>query len=90
MFHMQRNEGDMTKRIELAWSEIGYFQIGDNPGRKEPGTGEVNYQNLFKYIHDKAQQSGRDFVFGMEHGNAHPGAEGERMLIDAYVKADSF
>jgi len=90
MFHMQRNEGDMTKRIELAWNEIGYFQIGDNPGRKEPGTGEVNYQNIFKFIHDKAQQSGRQFVLGMEHGNAHPGADGERMLIEAYVKADSF
>jgi hydroxypyruvate isomerase len=90
MYHMQRNEGDIQKRIELAWNEIAYFQIGDNPGRKEPGTGEMNYQHLFKFIHDKAKQSGREFVLGMEHGNAFPGAEGERKLIDAYAKADSF
>lgn len=90
MYHMQRNEGDMIKRIELAWEEIGYFQIGDNPGRKEPGTGEVNYRNIFKFIHDKAQQSGRDFVLGMEHGNAAPGADGELKVIEAYAKADGF
>jgi hydroxypyruvate isomerase len=90
MFHMQRNEGDMIKRIELAWNEIAYFQIGDNPGRKEPGTGEVNYRNIFKMIRDKAQASNRDFVLGMEHGNFFPGAEGEQKLIDAYVRADDF
>jgi hydroxypyruvate isomerase len=90
MFHMQRNEGDMIKRIGLAWDEIAYFQIGDNPGRKEPGTGEVNYQNIFKFIHDSAQQSGRDFVLGMEHGNATPGADGELKVIEAYARADSF
>ncbi len=44
MYHMQRNEGDIVAHIDQAWSEIAYFQIGDNPGRKEPGTGEMNYQ----------------------------------------------
>ncbi len=90
MFHMQRNEGDMIKRIELAWDEIAYFQIGDNPGRKEPGTGEVNYRNIFKNIRDKAQAANRDVVLGMEHGNFFPGAEGEQKLIEAYVRADDF
>jgi hydroxypyruvate isomerase len=86
MYHMQRNEGDIIQHINLAWSEIAYFQIGDNPGRKEPGTGEMNYQNLFRHI------AGRGYtgVFGMEHGNAKPGKEGEQALIDAYVAADSF
>ena len=90
MFHMQRNEGDMITRIELAWNEIAYFQIGDNPGRKEPGTGEVNYRNIFKFIRDRAQASNREFVLGMEHGNFFPGAEGEQKLIEAYVRADDF
>jgi hydroxypyruvate isomerase len=90
MYHMQRNEGDIVQRIRWAWSEIAYFQIGDNPGRKEPGTGEMNYQHLFKVVHDKAKAEGREFVFGMEHGNAIAGAEGEKALIAAYVKADSF
>jgi hydroxypyruvate isomerase len=86
MYHMQRNEGDIVAHIDHAWSEIAYFQIGDNPGRKEPGTGEMNYRNLFRHIRSK----GFDGVFGMEHGNARPGKEGERALIDAYIAADSF
>jgi hydroxypyruvate isomerase len=86
MYHMQRNEGDIVAHIDHAWSEIAYFQIGDNPGRKEPGTGEMNYRNLFRHIRSK----GFDGVFGMEHGNAKPGKEGEQALIDAYVAADSF
>jgi hydroxypyruvate isomerase len=86
MYHMQRNEGDIIAHIDHAWSEIAYFQIGDNPGRKEPGTGEMNYRNLFRHIRSK----GFDGVFGMEHGNAKPGKEGERALIDAYIAADSF
>ncbi|HUQ09276.1 MAG TPA: TIM barrel protein [Steroidobacteraceae bacterium] len=86
MYHMQRNEGDMVAHIDHAWSEIAYFQIGDNPGRKEPGTGELNYRNLFRHI----RQKGYDGVFGMEHGNSKPGKDGEQALIDAYVAADSF
>lgn len=86
MYHMQRNEGDIVAHITHAWNEIAYFQIGDNPGRKEPGTGEMNYQNLFQFIHGK----GFDGVFGMEHGNSIPGKTGEQALIDAYVEADSF
>jgi hydroxypyruvate isomerase len=86
MYHMQRNEGDIIAHINHTWSEIAYFQIGDNPGRKEPGTGEMNYRNLFKHIHSK----GFDGIFGMEHGNAQPGKEGEQALIAAYVAADSF
>lgn len=86
MYHMQRNEGNMIANIDKAWDEIGYFQIGDNPGRKEPGTGEMNYHNIFKHIHAK----GYTGVLGMEHGNAKPGKEGELALIQAYRDADNF
>jgi len=85
-YHMQRNEGNLINSMENTWDEIAYFQIGDNPGRKEPGTGEINYQNVFKYLHDKGFKG----VAGMEHGNAKPGKEGELALIEAYRKADSF
>ena len=90
IYHMQRNEGHIIPHIDWAWSEIGYFQIGDNPGRKEPTTGEINYRNIFKHVHAKMQADKRDFIFGMEHGNAFPGAEGERKLIEAYVQSDAF
>ncbi len=90
IYHMQRNEGHLIPNIDLVWNEIGYFQIGDVPGRKEPGTGEINYRNVFRHIHGRMTKEGRDFVFGMEHGNALPGKEGEQKLIEAYVEADSF
>jgi hydroxypyruvate isomerase len=83
---MQRNEGNLIKNIESAWDEIAYFQIGDNPGRKEPTTGEINYRNVFKYIDGK----GFEGIMGMEHGNENPGEEGELALIEAYKKVDKF
>jgi hydroxypyruvate isomerase len=86
IYHMQRNEGDLIKTMERCWDEIAYIQIGDNPGRKEPTTGEINYKNLFKYIHGKGYKG----VMGMEHGNANPGKEGELTLIKAYREVDSF
>ena len=84
IYHMQRNEGNLIATMEKTWSEIAYIQIGDNPGRKEPGTGEINYSNVFKWIHEK----GFTGVMGMEHGNAKPGKEGELALIEAYRKVD--
>lgn len=84
IYHMQRNEGNLINNMNRCWDEIAYIQIGDNPGRKEPGTGEVNYQNVFKHIKNKGFQG----VLGMEHGNFHPGKEGELKLIEAYRKAD--
>ncbi len=86
MYHMQRNEGNIIANINKAWDEIAYFQIGDNPGRKEPGTGEMNYRNIFKHIYDKGFRG----VMGMEHGNAKPGKDGEEALIKAYREADGF
>ncbi len=86
VYHMQKNEGHLIVNIDHCWDEIAYFQIGDNPGRKEPGTGEINYLNVFKHIHEKGYRG----IMGMEHGNAHPGKEGEEKLIEAYRKADAF
>ncbi|MGZ5218648.1 MAG: hydroxypyruvate isomerase family protein [Chitinophagaceae bacterium] len=86
MYHMQRNEGDIINNINESWDEIAYFQIGDNPGRKEPTTGEMNYKNIFKHIYDKGFKG----IMGMEHGNAKPGKEGELALIEAYRISDSF
>lgn len=86
MYHMQRNEGDIINNLNKSWDEIGYLQIGDNPGRKEPTTGEMNYKNIFKHIHSKGYKG----ILGMEHGNAKPGKEGEVALIKAYRESDSF
>lgn len=84
IYHMQRNEGNIINNIDRCWDEIAYFQIGDNPGRKEPTTGEINYRNIFKHVHSKGYRG----VWGMEHGNAKPGKEGELALIKAYRESD--
>ncbi len=86
MYHAQIELGDIIPNIDRAWGEIPYFQIGDNPGRNEPTTGEMNYRAIFKHLHSK----GYTGVLGMEHGNHIKGKEGERALIDAYRFSDSF
>ena len=86
IYHQQIQEGNLIPNIDACWDEIGYFQIGDNPGRKEPTTGEINYKNIFKHIYDK----GYTGILGMEHGNSMPGAAGEQAVIDAYLTCDDF
>ena len=86
IYHQQIQEGNLIPNIEASWNEIAYFQIGDNPGRNEPTTGEINYKNIFKYIHSK----GFNGILGMEHGNSQPNKEGEQAVIDAYLEVDSF
>ncbi len=86
IYHQQITEGNLIPNLDTAWEEIAYIQVGDNPGRKEPGTGEINYRNVFKHIHGK----GFSGVVGMEHGNSIAGREGERAVIDAYVAADGW
>lgn len=86
IYHMQRTEGNLMINIDRCWEEIAYLQIGDNPGRNEPGTGEINYKNLFKHLHQKGYKG----VMGMEHGNSIKGKEGELRVIQAYREADSF
>lgn len=86
IYHQQIAEGNLIPNIDRCWDEIGYFQIGDNPGRKEPGSGEINYRNIFRHIHGK----GYDGVLGMEHGQSEGGEAGQRKVLAAYREADSF
>lgn len=86
IYHQQIQEGNLIPNMEASWKEIAYIQIGDNPGRKEPTTGEINYKNVFKWIH----KQGFDGILGMEHGNSKPDKTGEQAVIDAYKAVDSF
>jgi hydroxypyruvate isomerase len=86
LYHQQVHEGNLIPNIDLAWQEIGYFQMGDNPGRNEPTSGEINYKNVFKHIFDK----GYTGILGMEHGNSKEGKEGELALMNAYAEVDNF
>ena len=84
IYHQQIQEGNLIPNIEKCGDEIAYFQVGDNPGRNEPTTGEINFANVFKFIYEK----GYTGIVGMEHGNSKPGKAGERAVIDAYKKVD--
>ncbi|MDH3734032.1 MAG: TIM barrel protein, partial [Gemmatimonadota bacterium] len=84
LYHQQITEGNLIPNIDAAWDETAYFQIGDNPGRNEPTTGEINYANVFRHIHER----GFDGILGMEHGNSRPEAAGERAVIAAYRSVD--
>ncbi len=86
IYHQQITEGNLIPNIDNSWDEIAYFQVGDNPGRKEPTSGEINYLNVFKHIHSK----GFDGVVGMEHGNSVAGKAGEEAVISAYQSVDRF
>ncbi len=86
VYHQQITEGNIIPNFDAAWSEIAYVQVGDHPGRREPTTGEINYLNVFRHLHGRGWQG----IVGMEHGNARPGIEGERAVIDAYRTVDAF
>lgn len=85
-YHQQKNEGNLINLMDMCWSEIAYLQVGDNPGRKEPTTGEINFKNVFKWLKEK----GYSGIVGMEHGMSKSGVEGENALVGAYREVDNF
>lgn len=84
VYHQQITEGDLIRNIDNCWSEIAYMQSADHPGRTEPGTGEINYANVFKHLQAKNYTG----IVGMEHAAARPGRAGEAAVIDAYRRVD--
>ena len=86
IYHQQITEGNIIPNIDASWDEIAAFHLGDTPGRMEPGTGELDFKNIFKCIHEKGYQG----VLCMEHGKSLKGKAGEEAVIDAYRAADSY
>jgi len=62
VYHMQITEGDLCRRLRDGWDQVGYIQIADNPGRREPGTGEINYTRVFQEL----ESLGYDKPIGVE------------------------
>jgi hydroxypyruvate isomerase len=87
IYHQQISEGNLIPNIEAAWNEIAVFHLGDNPGRNEPTTGEINFKSIFKYLYGRKY----DGTLCMEHGISQRGTkEGELRVIQAYRECDSF
>jgi hydroxypyruvate isomerase len=50
LYHAQREEGELTATLRKQIAKIGHIQIADNPGRHQPGTGEINYPFIFQEL----------------------------------------
>ena len=72
IYHMQRMEGELAATIRANLPRIGHFQIADNPGRHEPGTGEINYPFLFRLL----DELGYDGYLGCEYTPAGATVDG--------------
>jgi hydroxypyruvate isomerase len=72
IYHMQRMEGELANTIRTNLARIRHMQLADNPGRNEPGTGEINYPFLFRFI----DQLGYDGWIGCEYKPATTTAAG--------------
>jgi hydroxypyruvate isomerase len=51
-YHMQRMEGDLTATLERHVGEIAHVQVADSPGRGQPGTGEINFEYVFRRLRE--------------------------------------
>jgi 2-dehydrotetronate isomerase len=78
LFHCQIVEGDLSAKITqyLPTGRVGHFQIADVPARNEPGTGELNWANIFKTIDDVSKACGWDGWIGCEYNPADATAGG--------------
>lgn len=85
LYHEQTQAGHLIRTMDSCWSEIAYLQFGDNPGRNEPGTGEINYANIVRWLRAKRFAG----VIGMEHGNSVGGRAGEERVLAAYRAIDA-
>jgi hydroxypyruvate isomerase len=52
VYHMQIMEGDLIRSLQRLMPRIGHIQFADNPGRHEPGTGEINFRSIFQALDD--------------------------------------
>jgi hydroxypyruvate isomerase len=83
IYHQQISEGNVIRNATENIDLIGHFHIGDNPGRREPGTGEINYDNVFRAIRD----AGYNRYLAFECGRSVPLPElcvNMHNLIDKY------
>ena len=69
IYHVQVMDGHLIPQIRNQIDLIGHFQIGDHPGRHEPGTGEIHYRNVFRQIYELQQAGKFDGYAGLEY---HP------------------
>ncbi len=83
-YHEGQIGNELIPNAKKTWSQVAYVQYGDVPGRKEPGTGKLDYKAVTRWIHEQ----GFTGVLGMEHGTSKKGKEGLDKLVAAYRAID--
>ena len=83
-FHEGQIGNDLLPSAGKVWSQAGYVQFGDVPGRKEPGTGKLDFKAVTRWL----QAKGYTGIIGMEHGTSAQGREGLDKLLAAYRAVD--
>jgi hydroxypyruvate isomerase len=84
MYHVQRMQGELLGTFAELQKSIGHVQIADNPGRHQPGTGEINYPNIFKFIQEKGYQG----YIGIEYIPQENTDKSLAWLTDLYQRGD--
>jgi len=83
-YHEGQIGNELIPNAKKTWDQVAYVQYGDVPGRKEPGTGKLDYKAVTQWIHDQGFKG----VIGMEHGTSKKGQEGLDKLVASYRGID--
>lgn len=83
-YHEGQIGNELIPNAKKTWGQVAYVQYGDVPGRKEPGTGKLDYTAVTRWVY----QQGFTGVIGMEHGTSKKGQEGLDKLVAAYRGID--
>jgi hydroxypyruvate isomerase len=77
-------DGDLLERLEATWDAIEIVQIADNPGRNEPGSGEIDFESVWKGLAGRGYRG----LVELEHGWSRPGQESERRGLERLCELD--
>lgn len=83
--HIQIMDGDLLANLDAVWDEVALVQIADNPGRLEPGTGEINFANVLRAIRAR----GFTGLIELEHGWSEPTRACEQRGIENLQRMDA-
>ena len=82
--HVQIMDGDVLENLRATWPAIEVIQLADNPGRTEPGSGELNFVNILRAIHGHGYAG----LVELEHGWTRPGRDTEQRAIQNLKEVD--
>lgn len=83
--HVQIMDGDLLFNLAQAWESIEIVQLADNPGRLEPGTGEINFESLLRFLMQREYRA----LVELEYGWQVPGPESERRGLATLRRLDT-